>query len=281
MAVAHFGCGSAALRYQLVALFMNAWLAIQSGVTHFLEICRGWIQERLQLKRPDVKLTSEQGANAIPGQSLSRSDSMADFFRKERAEGFTTRFTPPAPGANYWQLKGPLIFQAKAYPQGRRMSVKVGGQTILVECKVDFNKLTLRKVVNGAPAGATITILESEMLGLIAERSDTAKSDTLKHQSALYLCKNHATSSANSPLISGCNVNNFDKSLTYPGHKLHLELKERTPFQNPYVSGLEKEYFLIGQVKDSDCKVIKYLGKTDEDIDVLVNPFGSQIPRPS
>jgi hypothetical protein len=126
-----------------------------------------------------------------------------------------------------------------------------------------------------------MVIKEDEMAGLIAERSDAVKSKTIRHQVALFLCKNHATSSAQSPLISGCIVNNFDKSLKYQGHKLHLDLKDRTPFQNPFVSGLEKEYFLIGQVKDADCKVIKYYGKTDESLDLLVNPAGSLIPRPS
>ena len=206
---------------------------------------------------------------------------MPDFFRKERPEIFTSRFNPPSAAANYWQLKGPIIFQAKAYPQGRTMTVQIDGKPVQVECKVDFNKLTVRKMVGNSPTGTAMIIQESDMAGLIADRADATKSNTIRHQVALFLCKNHATASTHSPLISGTIVNNFDKSLTYPGHKLHLELNERTPFGNPYASGLEKEHFLIGQVKDTDCKVIQYFGKTDEDINVLVNPSGSKIARPS
>jgi len=71
--------------------------------------------------------------------------------------------------------------------------------------------------------------------------------------------------------------NNFAASKIYLGHKLCVELKTRKPFGNPFVSGLEKECFLVGTLNDTDCSLIKYFGNTNEELNELVNFFGSKI----
>jgi len=123
-------------------------------------------------------------------------------------------------------------------------------------------------------------ITKADMAAILALR-DRGEQDTVEYRAIEKLCKDHATCSSSSPLISGCVVNNFAASTAYPGHKLHLELSKSVPVQNPFVSGNEKECFLIGQVLDTDCKLIKYLGTAAEDRSELVNPFGSHLPRAS
>lgn len=93
------------------------------------------------------------------------------------------------------------------------------------------------------------------------------------------LFKVHANSSSYSLLVSGCTVNNFVASSAYPGHKLHLTLRARVPVPNPFASGNEREVFLVGQVLDTDCSLIKYYGQTAENKNEIVNFFGSAIPR--
>lgn len=56
-------------------------------------------------------------------------------------------------------------------------------------------------------------------------------------------------------------MNNFAKSRTYPGRKLLIDLESRVPINNPFRSGEEKEYFLVGSVVADDCTSITYLGR--------------------
>lgn len=189
---------------------------------------------------------------------------MNPFYRKERPEIFNSRFNRPAPPTNAWSLKSHTIFKAKQTRkivtiQGRRITCTVSGTSI---------QLT------GLPQPATIQEHEFEQL---LRPTNT----TIKAQVAKQICKDHATSSRSSILISGCVVDNFALSTNFVGHKLCLELRTRQPFANPYSSGREKEYFLVGTVSDTDCRLIKYFGATQERLNVLVNAFGSRIPRPA
>jgi len=201
---------------------------------------------------------------------------MADFFRKERDDVFKTRIAAPTPPTNAWRLKSSVIFQAKNYNGAKNTTVSVGDATIAVSCTVSGPRLTIKRTDKPL---FSLVITEAEM-GPILARREASDKDTLEYRVLEMLFKQHATSSSTSLLISGCAVNNFAASLAYPGHKLHLELKARVPVANPFVSGNEKEVFLVGQVLDTDCSLIKYYGQTAENKNELVNPFGSFIPRP-
>lgn len=201
-----------------------------------------------------------------------------DFFRKERPLVFAANFTVPTQDGEAYGLTSHTIFEAKNYAGEKRFTVTVGGkqkkliatvlgQEILITSQTgDMTPLRLSE----ATFHDTLTLLPAE-----------ARANSILYQVAKKLCQDHATSSASSPLISGTIVNNFDKSLAYDGFKIHLLLRHRQPFVNPFASGLEKEYFLIGRVLDTDCVLIRFLGRTQESKNELVNFFGSQIPRPS
>lgn len=189
---------------------------------------------------------------------------MIAFYRKERPEIFNSRFSAPTQALNAWTLKSHKIFEAKQKTkivtvQSKRITCTVQGTNILLQ---------------GLPK--TITVTENSIADLLKSKSNDIENLVIRQ-----ICKDHATSSRSSILISGCVENNFAASRSYPGHKLCTELKTRKPFANPYASGLEKEYFLIGTLNDTDCSLIKYFGKTNEELNQLVNFFGSKIPRPA
>lgn len=197
---------------------------------------------------------------------------MYDFFRKERVDVFTTRFSPPRPPTNAWTLRDQLIFQAKGYNLRRTLWIKHKGRN---------RELTISVIGSWIVAnllGAKIYFIqEPQAAGILKKRNKKS----VRYLVLSKLCEIHATSSRQSPLISGCAVDNFRASRRYPGCKLHLLLKHRGPFANPYVSGNEKEYFLIGQVHANDCEIIHYLGRTGETKNEIVNFPGSRIPRPT
>jgi hypothetical protein len=201
---------------------------------------------------------------------------MADFFRKERDDVFKTRIATPTPPTNAWSLKSSIIFQAKNYNGAKSTTVQVGDAAVAVTCTVNGSSVTIKRADKPL---FSLVITEAEMAPILARREVNEK-DTLEYRVLEMLFKQHATSSSNSLLISGCTVNNFAASSAYAGHKLHLALKARTPVVNPFASGNEKEVFLVGQVLDSDCSLIKYYGQTAENKNELVNGFGSFIPRP-
>ncbi len=190
---------------------------------------------------------------------------MGDFFRKEKNELFLQRFSQdPQTGA--WSLKAPfVIFKAKS--PGKIFSVKGVRVTVKTELSgyaLSFSFPDGRKTVKA-------TLGEDDMGDMLDKTSDSYKSASpILRAAVAELCRLHATCSTNSPLISGCVVDNFAASKSYPGRKLHLELKSRSPFGNPLVSGMEKENFLIHQVTAADCDKIWYQGKTDEDLQVQV-----------
>lgn len=192
------------------------------------------------------------------------------FFRKERPNIFAERFSAPTPPANAWTLKSNTIFKAKSNLKSFNVTFKQ--KPVKVTCHVVGTNLQL-----SIPGTAKPIIIAEDAIATILE---SKKVDDLLYLAMKKICQDHATSSMSSPLISGCTVDNFDASKTYPGHKLCLELKNRKPFANPFVSGLEKECFLVGKVDDLDCKLIKYFGKTDEDFNEIVNFFGSKIQHP-
>jgi hypothetical protein len=200
-----------------------------------------------------------------------------DFYRKERPNIFLERISLPEAPVNAYTLKSSVIFQAKNAGQ-KIFQVDVAGKKYNLIAQASGTELLITSNPN-KPGEKTKMLRFSE-----ANMTDILKNndkDSLNYQIAKKLCKDHATSSASSPLISGCTVNNFGASVTYPGYKLHLKLRSRQPFDNPFVSGNEKEAFLIGKVTDSDCEAIVFLGETSENVNQLVNPSTSKIPRPS
>ena len=199
---------------------------------------------------------------------------MTLFFRKERDALFLQRFASPSPPTNAWRLRSNVIFEAKNARGTKQMTVNFGGQRIALSCRVQGTSLAFTPAAGGATR--SFTIAESDMSNLL-----TARPNTLEYAALAQVCRDHATSSRSSPLISGCAVDNFAASRTYPGRKLCLDLKVRQPFANPFVSGREREFFLVGQVASNDCRLIKYFGATNENLDVLVNHFGSRLPRPA
>lgn len=201
---------------------------------------------------------------------------MTDFFRKERDDVFKMRIAAPTPPMNAWRLRSSVIFQAKNYNGAKNATIRVGDAAIAITCTVSGSRLTIKRTDRPL---YSLVITEAEM-GPILARREASEKDTLEYRVLEMLFKQHAKASSTSLLISGCTVNNFAASMAYPGHKLHLELKTRVPVPNPFVSGNEKEVFLVGQVLDADCQLIKYYGQTAENKNELVNAFGSFIPRP-
>ncbi len=201
---------------------------------------------------------------------------MTEFYRKERHEIFDKRFKPLASPANGWEQSDEdgVIFKAKGF-MGSIQNIKVGGKLVAT---VQFKVINNRELYAEPKGGDPFTIDESRAQGLLAARERKDPCDTLPHQTLFWLCENHAMFSGKSPFISGCLKNNFDKNTAYAGRKLCLKLKKRQPFLNPFVSGLEAEAFLIGQVTGSECNEIIYLGETttkppkDEKVEVSVTP---------
>lgn len=189
---------------------------------------------------------------------------MTTFYRKERPEIFNSRFSAPSQLLNAWTLKSHIIFEAK------QKSKVVTVQSKMITCTVQGTNIQLSGL------SKPITIPENDIADLVKSKSNDIECLVVKQ-----ICKDHATSSRSSILISGCVENNFAASKTYPGHKLCVELKNRKPFGNPFASGLEKEYFLVGTLSDTDCSLIKYFGNTNEELNELVNFFGSRISRPT
>jgi hypothetical protein len=207
-------------------------------------------------------------------------DEQRSFFRKEAPAIFEARFSKPRSPANTWALTSNVVFQAKKYDGTKSFSPTVNGVRRKVQCTVDMNlNLVLQEVSNsGVNVGKPILVSETKMTELLARKKGAVGFDTLECQAARMLCSDHTTSSKSSPLISGCIINNFAKSKTYLGHKLHLVLRTRTPFRNPLVSGEEAEYFLIGRVLDTDCAAVTYLGATNEDKNEKVAFIGADRP---
>jgi len=204
-----------------------------------------------------------------------------DFFRKERENIFNQRFNIPTSINNYYVLKSNTVFQAKKYNGTKTFTVTVNNQKQkLIASVVNNNSLGVKSDPTVTSNRINVIITESDMANIFKSTSVSNRNKSMNYQIAKRLCQDHATSSASSLLISGCIVNNFAQSVAYPGCKLSLKLKSRQPFENPFASGNEKEYFLIGRVLDTDCQVIQYLGKTNESLNELVNPFGCKIPRP-
>jgi hypothetical protein len=177
------------------------------------------------------------------------------FYRKERPEVFEARFTP-ATAKDPCVLKSTKIFEAKNVGGEKRFIVTVDGKQRKLIATVDGCTLLVNNQPGDAPA-VKWKYTEADMLAALTGKTADEKEKSLPYQVAKKLCSDHATSSKSSHFISGCVKDNFSQSITYDGFKLHLELGARQPFQNPFASGLEAEYFLIGQVLDSECEKIE------------------------
>ena len=200
------------------------------------------------------------------------------FYRKERPEVFANRFSAPTSQTGAWRLRSNIIFQAKKVKE-KTVSVSHNGKTVQLSCTVARTSAGISLVFKtiGRSQANSFTIAESGMDDLL-----TRKPDSLEYQALKAICVAHTTSSTDSPLISGCVRPNFHASKRYPGQKVYLKLGSRKPFRNPFMSGVEQEYFLVGWVFVTDCLTIKYLGSTHKDQDeVLVDVTVSRIPGPS
>lgn len=200
-----------------------------------------------------------------------------DFFRKERPEVFEERFTAPTPPLRAWGMRSQLIFEAKAANKVKKFKVTANGKEMALEATVMGCEVLVRNQANSNTPATLLRLSEANMADALESRIETS----VIYQVAKKLCKDHATSSASSPLISGCIENNFGANSTYDGYKLQLTLRHRQPFMNPFVSGLEKEYFLIGQVLDTDCVTMTFLGQKNIKTNQLINFYGSKLSRPN
>jgi hypothetical protein len=194
-----------------------------------------------------------------------------DFFRKERPEVFEKRFSVPTLATEAYGLKSHVIFEAKGALKPKHFRISLEKQGIDLTATVSGSELLVTNKIIGDKPKITLRLSEANMADALKARNEKS----VIYLVAAKLCKDHATSSASSPLISGCIQDNFAASKSYDGYKLCLKLLFRQPFVNPFVSGLEKEYFLIGQVLDTDCTSIQFFGRTNQNINELVNPFGS------
>lgn len=174
---------------------------------------------------------------------------MCEFFRKERDYVFTSRFNKDGES---WKLKSTLIFKSKK--DTKSFSIIINSKKINIKCTIFGNSITITNLATNAKQ----TVKEADIATLLTAKNP----NSIAYHAINSLCKSHATSSASSLLISGCVVDNFEEGKVYPGYKLKIKLLNRIPFANPHASGLEKEYFLVGSVSDSDCDEIVYLGQT-------------------
>ncbi|UKE68448.1 hypothetical protein K8O61_13225 [Xanthomonas cerealis pv. cerealis] len=196
------------------------------------------------------------------------------FYRKEREHVFQRRFERVSNMGNLWRLRARKIFECKLGAATKTLVVTVNGNTSKYACTVQGNALHFRKETG--PGNQVYLVAEAQIPGILQGADDVRNALMVK------LCRDHAAASTHSPLISGCIVNNFQMSAAYPGRNLALHLKHRTPFANPHVSGLEREYCLVGRVTSDDCEFVKYLGSQTERLFAgeLVNFPGSRLPRP-
>ncbi|MGH8517979.1 MAG: hypothetical protein ACREUE_11020, partial [Panacagrimonas sp.] len=144
-------------------------------------------------------------------------------FRKERDIYFRMRFQAPTASKPGWSLKGPDIFKAKK----EYKSFVVDGKRVI--CRVGLNSAI---TIEGITPNKIITINEIDIPRYLLTTSVSMSAKVIKQ-----ICKDHATSSSSSILISGCIENNFAAGKAYPGYKLRVDLKSRVPFSNPFVSG--------------------------------------------
>lgn len=207
-----------------------------------------------------------------------------DFFRKERLEVTRTRLksmtdSNTEPPTKWLVLKSDTIFEAKlGGKKARTVWATVDGDRIKTSTVLDG--ITVKVTYKHPKTGdnRTLRISEKNMYYLLTSKVESLDSfiKRLAREIAVSLCKAHTLSSSRSLFISGCVKNNFQSNTTYPGYKFHLELSERKPFPNPLCSGNEREYFLIGIVKDTDCDAIHFLGKTGENVDKPVYSAGTR-----
>lgn len=203
---------------------------------------------------------------------------MPAFFRKERPHIFEQRFRRPAGNAPC-QLRGNLVFQAKNAGRPKTFRIRVANRDYDLVATVSAHDLVIQNQRANPTATLTINrrLTEADMASAVRGQLG----DAVMHAAVKKLCQDHATSSAHSPFISGTIVDNFAASRTYPGDKLSIDLNFRQPFSNPWASGNEREFFLIGSVSSTDCRIIKYYGNTAESLNEIVRLPGSNIPRPA
>jgi len=198
-----------------------------------------------------------------------------DFYRKERPYVFDMRFRRPAGNTEGWQLRSNLVFKAKNADGAKAFRVKVDGRTHELVATVEGAVLLIRNRTSrfGERPYVDERLTESDMA-----RAVKGELGPLFLAIAERLCTSHAAHSVSSPFISGYAVDGFAGD-THDGCKLHVALRSRRPFINPWSTGDEAEFFLIGSLWSADCGVIEYRGRGREHVNEGVGLPGSRLLR--
>ena len=198
-----------------------------------------------------------------------------DFYRKERPYVFDMRFRRPARPRSGWQLRSNVVFKAKNADGAKFFRVKVDGKTHELVATAEGCVLVIRN--------RTLRLGERPYINERLTESDMARA--IKGELGPFflaiaerLCTSHEAHSVSSPFISGYAVNTFAGD-PHDGCKLYIALTSRKPFINPWSSGDEPEFFLIGTVWSTDCRAIEYYGRGRETINETVGLPGSDLLR--
>jgi hypothetical protein len=185
------------------------------------------------------------------------------------------RYRRPARPRSGWQLRSNVVFKAKNADGAKVFRVRVDGKTHELVATVEGCVLVVRNRTQRHSERPYINerLTESDMA-----RAVKGELGPFFLAVAERLCTSHEVHSGSSPFISGYATNTFAGD-GHDGCKLHIELSSRKAFINPWSSGDEPEFFLIGTVWSTDCRVIEYHGRGRESISEVVGLPGSGFLR--
>ncbi len=218
------------------------------------------------------------------------------FYRKERPDRCNTRFNFDGRGGVTLKPDNNTVFQAngsKQYTNGSSRPITVTVNTVNPRQQQKY-RITLDRenhciiyMRDGEIKKHSISERQANTLFGSADKwkkeriNDVSGKDAESFHVLSFLCKAHATSSASSCLISGTVVDNFTTASAYPGRNLKAELINRKPFKNPFVSGKEKEYFLIGEVTKDDISKLTEILSSQKDTSPVQKESNSDPGSPS
>ena len=189
-----------------------------------------------------------------------------DFYRKERPYVFAMRFRRPERSRSGWELRSNVVLKAKNADGAKIFRVKANGRTHELVATVEGCVLVIRNRTTRVGERTYINerLTESDMA-----RAVKGELGPFFLAVAERLCTSHEAHSVSSPFISGYARNTFADD-PHDGCKLHVGLASRKAFINPWSSGDEPEFFLIGTVWSTDCRVIEYYGRGRESVSETV-----------
>ena len=198
-----------------------------------------------------------------------------DFYRKERPYVFAMRFRRPERSRSGWELRSNVVLKAKNADGAKIFRVKANGRTHELVATVEGCVLVIRNRTTRVGERTYINerLTESDMA-----RAVKGELGPFFLAVAERLCTSHEAHSVSSPFISGYAVDGFAGD-THDGCKLHVALRSRRPFINPWSTGDEAEFFLIGSLWSADCRVIEYRGRGREHVNEGVGLPGSRLLR--